>query len=508
MKILNRTEVIELKVGKLQGYINEGISIFKGIPFAEPPIGELRLRAPILKNSWDGILESFNYKPVAPQTPPYRHDFPPPPQSEADCLNLNIWSPGCDENMRPVMFWIHGGAHRTGSGRLMDGKVLSRRGDIVLVSINYRLSMLGYPYLPGVPANIGQLDQIAALRWVHDNIEAFGGDPNNVTIFGESAGGTSVCALMAMPKAKGLFHRAICQSGGVTPIGLKLSERKKTTELVLEELNLTLDDVDKLRNLPVENIIEAMTKASVKAKIALGFKPYIDGENLPKHPIKAIEEGFAKDIELIIGTNLEEWRFWRAFEPKFEEYEPSVFKRRIEDILKSYGIKENMTEDLIKIYKKSRYENNMSTNLAEIFEACKTDSAFRFPSITFAEAQSRHQENTYMYLFKWKTPYQNGRFGAMHALDVPFVFGSFLEDYLFIFPKKTPETEELSNKMSDYWASFARTGIPNPRNILKWPSYKKSSRKTMIFDNNTEIIEDPLNLEREAWDEMKIWSGI
>ena len=506
MKILKRTEVIELKFGKLQGYINEEISIFKGIPYAEPPVDELRLRAPIIKNSWDGILESIKYRPVAPQPPPYRRDFPPPPQSEADCLNLNIWTPGCDEETRPVMFWIHGGAHRAGSGRLMDGKVLSRRGDIVLVSINYRLSMLGYPYLPGVPANIGQLDQIAALTWVRDNITSFGGDPNNVTIFGESAGGTSVCALMAMPKAKGLFHKAICQSGGVTPIGLKLSERKKTTLLVLDELNLTLDDADKLRNLPVEKIIEAMTKASIKAKIALGFKPYIDGENLPKHPIKAIQEGYAKDIELIIGTNLEEWRFWRAFEPKFEEYDPSVFKSRIEDMLKSHGINENLTDELTNVYKKSRKENNLSTNLAEIYEACKTDLAFRFPSITFAEAQSSYQEKTYMYLFQWKTPYQNGRFGAMHALDVPFVFGSFLEDYLFIFPKRTPETEDLSNKMSAYWASFAKNGNPNYNDCLEWPSYNKKDRKTMIFDKNIEISEDPLSLERKMWNKINIWN--
>ena len=156
---MKKTRVIKLKLGKIQGYINEGISTFKGIPFAEPPVGDLRLRSPILKNSWDGVLESFKYKPIAPQPPPYRRDFPPPPQSEAECLNLNIWTPGCDEKSRPVMIWIHGGGHRAGSGRLMNGKSISRRGEIVLVSINYRLSMLGYPYLPGVPANIGDLNR-------------------------------------------------------------------------------------------------------------------------------------------------------------------------------------------------------------------------------------------------------------------------------------------------------------------------------------------------------------
>ena len=506
---MEKTEIIEVKFGKLQGYIDEEISIFKGIPYAEPPVGELRLNAPILKKSWDGVLEALEYRPVSPQPPPINPLFPPPPQSEADCLNLNIWTPGCDANKRPVMFWIHGGSHIYGSGRLLSGRALSRRGDIVLVSINYRLGVLGNLYLPGAPANIGQLDQITALRWVQNNIDYFGGDPNNVTIFGESAGATSVCTLMVMPKAKGLFHRAVSQSGAVTPNGFDLSVRKTTTEMILEELNLKLEDLEEFRRLPVESIIKAMMKAQEKAFLTqteMDFRPYIDGDSLPKHPTKAIQEGYAKDIELIVGTNLEEWRFWRAFEPKFEEYDSSEFIRRMKGILKSAGEDEKKTDELIKMYKKSRKENNLSIDLAETYEACMTDSIFRIPSIKVAEAQSNHQKNTFMYLFKWKTPYENGRYGAMHALEVCFVFGSFWEDYLFTFPKRTPETEALSNKMSDYWISFAKIGNPNFDNALMWPSYDKDSRKTMVFDNNIEIKEDPLNLERKMWSEMKNWS--
>ncbi|HEA70794.1 hypothetical protein LCGC14_1212170 [marine sediment metagenome] len=506
---MEKTKIIEVKFGKLQGYIEEGISIFKGIPFAEPPVGGLRLNAPILKESWEGVMETLEYRPVSPQPPPYNPIFPAPPQSEADCLNLNIWTPGCDKKKRPVMFWIHGGSHIFGSGRLLNGRALSRRGDVVLVSINYRLGPLGFLYLPGATANIGQLDQIAALEWVKNNIEYFGGDPTNVTIFGESAGGTSVCTLMAMPKAKGLFNRAISQSGAVTSNGFDFSVREKTAELIMEELNLNINDLEEFRSLSIEEIIKAMMKAQEKAfatQIEIDFRPFVDGESLPKHPTKAIQEGYAKDIELIVGSNLEEWRFWRAFEPEFEKYDSSEYMRRIKGILKSAGEDDEKADELIKIYKKSREENNLSINLGETYEACMTDSIFRFPSIKFAEAQHNHQKNTFMYLFKWKTPYENGRYGAMHALEVSFVFGSFWEDYLFTFPKKTPETETLSNSMLDYWVTFARIGTPNYDSQMKWPSYDIESRKTMIFDTIIEIREDPLTLERKMWNEMRNWS--
>ena len=506
---MNKTKIINTKIGKIQGYIEEGVQIFKGIPYAEPPIGELRLNAPILKKPWNGVLEAVEYRPVAPQPPPYQPLFPPPPQSEADCLNLNIWTPSCDNKRRPVMVWIHGGSHIYGSGNLLKGRELSRKGDVVLVSINYRLGALGNLYFPGAPSNIGQLDQIAALTWVRDNIEHFGGDPNNVTIFGESAGATSVCTLLAMPKAKKLFRRAVSQSGAVTPDGFEFSVRKTTAEMILAELNLSLQDLEEFRSLPVENIINAMIKAQEKAFITqtrMDFRPYIDGESLPKHPIKAVEEGYAKDVELIVGTNLEEWKFWRVFEPEFEKHDSSEYMRRIDALLKSAGEDVKKTDSLIKMYKKSREENNLSINLAEIYEACMTDSIFRIPSIKIADAQSKHQKNTFMYLFNWKTPYENGRYGAMHALEIAFVFGSFWEDHLFTFPKRTSETEMLSNKMSNYWISFARIGNPNFNSALRWPSYDIKNRKTMIFDNNIEILEDPLNLERKMWFKMNQWS--
>lgn len=501
--------VVETNTGKVKGYELDNIKIFKGIPYAEPPIGELRLNPPKPKNPWEDVLDATEYKPIAPQPPQILNFFPAPPQSEEECLNLNIWTPGCDDMKRPVLFWIHGGAHITGSGILMNGRNISLRGDIVLVSINYRLGPLGYFYLPGAPTNIGQLDQITALEWVHNNIEHFGGNPDNITIFGESAGGASVCTLLAMPKAKGLFHRAISQSGNVSANGFEFSDRNSTIEMIMQELNLSHDDLDGYRKLPIEKLMEGFVTAQQKAFLnqqQLRIYPVIDNESLPQHPIEAIHKGYAKDIELIIGSNLEEWKFWRAFEPKFEEVEESKIEGRILNLMRAAGEDEKKLEELIKIYKKSREEFGLPINIHETYEAYMTDSIFRIPAMKIAEAQSKHQKNTYMYLFKWKTPYNNGRFGAMHALEIPFVFGSFWEDYLWIFPKKTAETETLSNNMMDYWVSFARTGTPNTNRALAWPSYDKMSRKTIIFDKKIEIIEDPLKPEREMWDNMNQWS--
>ena len=500
---------IEINNGKIRGYEGDDVKIFKGIPYAEPPIGELRLNTPKPKEPWNGMLDASEYRPIVPQPLPVTDFFPPPPQSEEECLNLNIWTPGCDNMKRPVLFWIHGGSHIYGSGRLLNGRSISRTGDIVLVSINYRLGPLGYLYIPGAPTNIGQLDQILALEWVRDNIESFGGDPSNVTIFGESAGATSVCTLMVMPKAKGLFDRAISESSAVQPYAFEVSGRKSTAEMILKELNLSNDDFSGYRKLPVEDIIKAFMKAQEKALLdrkALEFRPFIDNDTLPQHPIKAIQDGYAKNIELIVGTNLEEWRFWRVFEPKFEEYGESRIRKRITNSMKLNGEDETKLDEMITLYKNSRKENGVDMDIYDIHDAYMSDLIFRAPSIKFAEAQSKHQKNTYMYMFNWKSPFQGGRYGAMHAMEIAFVFGGFWEDDLWTFPKKTDETEVLSRNMMNYWVSFARNGNPKFNNALEWPTYNTEDRKTIIFDKDIEIVEDPLKLERELWYGMNTWS--
>ena len=500
-----KTEIIEIKAGEIQGYIDKDISIFKGIPYAEPPIGELRLNTPVLKTSWDGVLEAINFGPVAPQPPPFTKYFPPPPQSEAECLTLNIWTPKIDDKKRPVMFWIHGGSHIYGSGQFY-GNNLARHGDVVVITINYRLGPLANLYFPDAPANITQLDQVAALNWVNKNIEFFGGDPDNLTVFGESAGATSICTLMAMPQAKDLFKRVIIQSAAPIPNGFNLSDRKLTTEWILENLKLKPYDLEEFRKLPSEKIIKAMIevqeKGLVKKVNIINFRPWVDGEIVPQHPIKAINEGYAKEVEMIIGTNLEEWKFWRAFEPNFRNMDFSKLTSR----LRFYGVKEDEFDPIINTYKKSLEENKLPSTSREIFDRFMTDYEFRIPSIKFAEAQSQYQKDTYMYLFTWKTPFEDGKYGAMHALEIPFVFHTFMDDYLWIFPKRTEETESLSEKMMDFWISFSKTGNPNYEGAFNWPQYNIEKRKTIIFNTNIEVIEDPFCKEREMWNKLMQWS--
>lgn len=500
-----KTKIIETKAGKIHGYIDKDISIFKGIPYAEPPIGELRLNTPVLKTYWDGVLEAINFGPIAPQPPPFTNYFPPPPQSEADCLTLNIWTPKIDDKNRPVMFWIHGGSHIYGSGQFY-GNNLARRGDVVVVTFNYRLGAFGNLYFPDTPGNILQLDQVTALKWVNKNIEYFGGDPDNLTVFGESAGGTSICTLMTMPQAKGLFKRAIIQSAAPTPNGFNLSDRKLTTEWMIKELKLNPYDLEEFRKLPTEKIIKATIKVQAKALAKnitnIGFRPWVDGDIVPQHPIKAVNEGYAKEVELIIGTNLEEWKFWRAFEPNFRDMDLSKLTTR----LQYSGVKKNDLDQIINTYKKSLEENDPPSTPRDIFDMYMTDSRFRIPSIKFAEAQSKHQKDTYMYLFAWKTPFEGGKYGALHALEIAFVFHTLMNEYLWIFPKRTEETVSLSEKMMDYWISFAETGNPECEGVLNWPQYNIDKRETIKFDTNVEVIEDPLGKEREMWNKMKEWS--
>ena len=499
-----KTKIIETKAGKIQGYIDKDLLIFKGIPYAEPPIGELRLMPPVLKAHWDEVFEAINFGPVAPQPPPFTKYFPPPPQSEADCLTLNIWTPKIDDKKRPVMFWIHGGSHIYGSGQFY-GNNLARHGDVVVVTINYRLGALGNLYFPDQPANLLQLDQVTALKWVNTNIEFFGGDPDNLTVFGESAGATSICTLMAMPQAKGLFKRAIIQSAGPTPNGFNLSDRKLTTEWMLKELKLNPYDFEEFRKLSSEKIIKAVSNVQMKAivkNININFRPWVDGEIVPQHPIKAVNEGYAKDVELIIGTNLEEWKFWRAFEPNFQNMDLSKLTTR----LQYSGVEDNDVDQIINTYKNSLEENDPPSTPRDIFDMYMTDSRFRIPSIKFAEAQSKHQKETYMYLFTWKTPFEGGKYGSLHALEIAFVFHTFMDDHLWIFPKRTEETVSLSEKMMDYWTSFAKTGNPNQDGVLNWPQYNKEKRKTIKFNTNIEVIEDPFGKEREMWNKMREWS--
>ncbi|MFX0152786.1 MAG: carboxylesterase/lipase family protein, partial [Candidatus Hodarchaeota archaeon] len=458
---MEKNIVADTKLGKVRGYRTRGVLKFKGIPYAAPPIGDLRFSPPAPRQPWNGVLDATEYGPIAPQPPSVLLAMfgGKAKQSEEGCLTVNVWRPDTDQNDLPVMVWVHGGGFVTGSGADLDGARLVLRGNVVVVSVNYRLGIFGFFYIPGVTANVGLLDQIAALKWVKENIKEFGGDPKNVTIFGESAGSASVCTLMAMPAAKGLFHRVIAQSGACHPMFYSKTRRKEASDRAMSNLNIEEGDIEALRKVSVEELIKAdPTIKGIQggsfATDAPTLGPVVDGSTLPEHPLKAFDKGYAKDIELLIGTNQDEVKLWGALNPNTPKVDESKMLKRTTNLMKALGQDENKAKQMINAYQQAR-KGKEPTEPQDIVDAYLTDFAFRIPSIRLAEAQHIHQPNTYMYLFTWKLKMPGGVAGAVHALELAFVFGLLGEKAIGIFPSKSEETEMISNNMMDSWTSFA-----------------------------------------------------
>ncbi len=493
---MKKTEVIETHSGKIQGYTENGLEIFKGIPFGKPPVGKFRFQPPVPVEPWTDVLDATEYSSCAFQLYTALEKFfgKLQPESE-DCLNLNIWTPATDDGKRPVMFWIHGGAFIFGSGMdpAYDGSALAHRGNVVVVTINYRLNAFGYLYLPGFPVNAGSLDQILALKWVHDNIASFGGDPDNVTIFGESAGGYSVVALCAMPAAKGLFHRVIAQSAPIIDPRKSYQFSKK----ILRKLGIKKDQIQPLFEIPPEKLVTAQNEIFAQDSMnLLALRPLIDGDTLPIHPLKAFQKGDCANIDLLIGTNLEEAKLFTAIDPAM---------RKIKDdsmtlgLLLMSGIDEQRSRAILEIYREAR-TGKLSTDPAEIFNAIMTDALFRIATTRLLEAQSEHQTNTYNYLLTWKSPALKGIFGACHALELPLVFGTYANPLWGEFVGKGPEVKILSEKIMDAWIAFAHTGNPNHKELPEWPRYDKKTRKTMELGKECKVLSAHFEQERAAWD--------
>lgn len=492
---MEKTKIIETKSGNVQGYIENKIHVFKGIPYAEPPINDLRFQAPVDKTSWEGVREAIEYGPAEFQGYTELEDWmgKPPVESE-DCLYLNIWTPGTDNKKRPVMVWIHGGAFIIGTGNdpAYDGSALAGRGDLVIVTINYRLGVFGFLYIPDKMVNIGSLDQIKALEWVRDNIERFGGDPNNVTIFGESAGGYSVVSLCSMPGAKGLFHRVIAESAPTIDPAVSDKSSKK----ILRKLNIKAGDLDALRKVPPEKIIEVQNEvfAGDPTNI-MALRPLIS-ETFPIHPQKAFQKGDCANLDFMIGTNLDEFKLFSAMAVLKKLIEAGAEKLLI-GFLGMAGIPPDRIHTLLDTYKEAR-KGKYSTEPMEIFNAIVNDYAFRISTTRLLEAQNIHQPNTYNYIFTWPSPAFNGTLGTCHALEIPFVFGNLNSPTFKQFVEGAPKA--LSEKMMDSWIAFARTGNPNHAAIPKWPAYNSNTRATMFFGTECKVVNAAFEKERKAWD--------
>ena len=498
--------VVETSNGKVRGYGRRGIIKFKGIPYAAPPVGNLRFSPPAPIEPWSGVRDALEYGPTAPQAPSNLEALfgGQRTQNEAECLTLNIWTPGVDSSKRPVMVFIHGGAFVNGSGASFDGSRLALRGDVVVVSINYRLGALGFLYWPDEPeasSNVGLLDMAAALRFVKENIFHFGGDPDNITIFGESAGGFAIAALLAMPAAKGLFHRAILQSGAAHPLGMNPEAAMRAHESLNNILGLRKGDLPALRRISVDELIKAQTaimpvSGGFTEDRPLRLGPVVDKQVLPDHPLKVLRKGYAKEITVFAGSNLDETKLWTLLNPEAEKLDEKSLWKGINNLLAMMGKEDQRGAQLYEIYQRNKRTPR------EIMDAITTDYTFRIPSIRLAEAQSRHQKNTYMYLFTWQSPFRGGKYGAMHALELGFVFGVLLGTEVGIFPKRDAETETLSGAMMDTWIAFAKTGNPNNPAIPAISPYAVNKRATILFDKEISVADDPYGQERVVWEEL------
>ena len=480
--------------GKVRGYINNGIYNYKGIPYGEAK----RFEAPMKPKAWDGVRSSLTYGPVAPLLTPtttvsdesewvFDHNWG---FTNENCLVLNVWTPGInDGKKRPVMFWIHGGGFAAGSSQELpsyDGENLARRGDVVVVSINHRLNILGFLDLSAFgdkykySANQSILDMKLALEWVRENIANFGGDANNVTIFGQSGGGAKVNTLMAMPSAKGLFHKAINQSGAFRGTMLEKEVTQKLGAEVLNQLNISFEKVDEIQKVPFSQLADAGRKAlanvadKMKAEgkvlptFGLNWGPSVDGDALPYQLLSPEALELSKDIPLLIGTTINE------FMPSLAQNLANAPEDKImESLRKTYGDK---TDAYIVAAKKAYPDYKKPSDLMDI------DIRFRPGAVYQANLKSAVPGGApvYMYLFDWQSPVLDGKYKAIHCMEIAFAFDNIQRTKNMT--GGTVAAQALANKVSNAWIQFARKGNPNHPALPVWPVYNEKNTATMHFN--------------------------
>jgi para-nitrobenzyl esterase len=487
--------VTSTRSGEVRGYIHNGIFTYKGIPYGKAN----RFEAPQAATPWTGVRSSLSWGPVAPLMDPttvvqdesefvFTHDWGYPNE---DCLRLNIWTPGIkDGKKRPVLFWIHGGGYVAGSSQELPsyhGESLSKKGDVVVVSINHRLNMLGFLDLSAYgdkyqySANASILDIRFALEWVRDNISNFGGDPGNVTIFGQSGGGAKVNTLMAMPSAKGLFHKAINQSGSFRMGMLEKTETQRITAEVLKHLKLDATQVDSLQKIPFPVLVDAGKKAlkTVEAEMraqgkpvfgfGLSWGPSRDGALLPYELFSDEAFQLSKDIPLLVGTTKNE--FLGSLGAGLSN---GTMDQVTEALKKQYGDK---TAAYVAAVKKAFPDDKKPSDLLDV------DRFFRPGAVFQANKKSGVTGGApvYMYLFTWQSPVMDGKYKALHCMELPFVFNNIHRCEEMTGGGKAAYA--LADKMSDAWIQFARTGNPNHKNLPVWGAYNSKNTITMYFDN-------------------------
>ena len=490
--------VVRTQHGEVRGSVVDGVNAFKGIPYAAPPFGANRLRPPQPVEPWSGVRDALTYGAKPPQLPypsPWDVLIPERGPLGEDCLNLNIWTPDLGSAGLPVMVWIPGGMFEAGSGASYDGSRFARDG-VVCVTINYRVGAEGFLYLGDGDANLGLLDQIAALEWVRVNIATFGGDPTNVTVFGQSAGAMSIGTLLSMPRAEGLFRRAIAQSGGAHQV-IPAETAQKVGGRLAEKLGVEATR-EAIAAVPPDRLLQAQAelKADLMAHPDPGrwggevvgsmmiWQPVVDGEVIPAPPIDRIVAGPGGTIDLIAGATTEEWGFFLVPGGAIEQITAEVltgavmaYGLPVEATLASYGAADP------------------GASPGDLLAAIQSDWYVRIPTIRLADAHAEGMAATYMYEFAWRSPQFDGRLGACHGLEVAFVFdtlGNGTEPLLGADPP-----QHLADTMHAAWVAFATSGE------VGWPKYDLGRRATMRFDTTSEVVDDPRSAERALWEGVR-----
>ena len=489
----------ETHTGKVRGIERNGVKIFKGIPYGGPTEGTGRFMPPSTPEKWAGTFDATQNGPRSPQgagvifTDPRIGVYFSGGRADAaelsvqkdseNCLCLNVLTQGFS-GRRPVMVYIHGGGYTSGSSLLTAfSDQFVREQDVVLVGVNHRLGVLGYSYLGAISekyadsGNVGQLDLIAALEWVRDNISNFGGNPANVTIFGESGGGAKISTLLAMPKAKGLFHRAIIESGS----SLRASEKEAAArggKSLLERCGLSESQVDELQKLPLAKLMAPAGRGGLGGGGGAG--PVVDGRSLPQQTWDPVAPEVSAGISMIVGNCKDEATLFSSDQGLF-----SLDDAGLRDCVIKAGIPEADVDHLIGLYHRDHPKETPS----DLYFRLASDRGARRNAVTQAERRlAQGKASVYVYHFEWNTPMLDGKFRAFHTAELPLAMR------LVAFP----EAENLSKQISGAWASFARNGDPNHSGMPKWSPYSSNERATMLFARNTEVVKDPDKDERLA----------
>lgn len=508
--------VVAVDGGLVRGAEEGALWVFRGVPYAGSTRATGRWRRAPAPNGWSGIREASSWGPIAPQSPPVPGLSIPgdPEDCDEDCLNLNIWTPGLDDRRRPVLVWIHGGGFTTGSGAsvVYDGRRLASRGEAVVVTLNYRLGALGFlahPELqpddePGC-GNWGLHDQIAALQWLGRHVADFGGDPGNVTVFGESAGAMSIAALLASPHCGELFHKAVLQSGppATASTGWARRRAERLWQLAAPDCAGPLDRRS-LAGVGAQELVRATQELAGEVPgesgLPLPLLPVVDRHLIDRRPAEAVADGSSENVPLLIGTTRDEAALFVFTDPSATDIDMDMVVRRIRRVAP-----QGAAEALVDSYRQARELRGERTAPLDLLTAITTDYVFRLPSLALAGASQKHQPSTFAYLFTWESPFLGGIFGSSHGLEIPFVFGTVENPAVGTFSGSGPEASALSEKIQEAWLAFARNGDPSCDAVGEWPSYDPLRRPTMVLGPDRVLSEDdPRGLERLAWDEAGI----